>query len=92
LLYDRFIVTFKGEKTDFKDLDQQQQQQVIEEVITLPGRTDELRIFNPFLNDFLKPVDQDIIRNNRQVIHDRYSPESYGHQIYGIYKELSDRA
>ena len=38
LLYDRFIVPFKGEKTDFKDLDQQQQQQVIQESYTLPVR------------------------------------------------------
>jgi hypothetical protein len=91
LLYDRFIVPFKGERKDFKDLDQQQQQQVIQEVMTLPARGDELRAINPFLDDFLKAADQDIIRNNQQIIHDKYSPESYGHQIYGIYKKLSDR-
>ena len=91
LLYDRFIVPFKGEKTDFKDLDQQQQQQIIQEVMTLPGRGVELRDLNPFLEDFLKPADQDIIRNNQQVIQDRYSPVSYGQQLYGIYTKLSDR-
>jgi len=92
LLYDRFIVPFKGEKKDFKDLDQQQQQQVIQEIIALPVRADELRVLNPFLDDFLKPADQDIVRNNRQVIHEKYSPESYGQQLYGIYKKLSDRS
>jgi glycosyltransferase involved in cell wall biosynthesis len=92
LLYDRFIVPFKGEKKDFKDLDQQQQQQVIQEIISLPVRGDELRVLNPFLDDFLRPADQDIIRNNRQVIHERYTPESYGQQLYGIYKKLSDRS
>jgi glycosyltransferase involved in cell wall biosynthesis len=91
LLYDRFIVPFKGEKTDFKDLDQQQQQKVIQEVISVRGRSDALRMLNPFLADFLKPADQEIIRNNQQVIHDRYSPENYGQQIFGLYKELSER-
>jgi glycosyltransferase involved in cell wall biosynthesis len=88
LLYDRFIVSFKGEKKDFKDLDQQQQQQVIQEIITLPAREDEIRVLNPFLEDFLKPADRDIIRNNQQVIREKYSPESYGLQVYGIYKKL----
>jgi glycosyltransferase involved in cell wall biosynthesis len=91
LLYDRFIVTFKGETKDFKDLDQQQQQQVIQEVITLPSREEEIRVFNPFLEDFLKPSDEDIIRNNQLVIREKYSEQSYGHQIYAIYKKLFDR-
>jgi glycosyltransferase involved in cell wall biosynthesis len=92
LLYDRFIVPFKGEKKDFKDLDQQQQQQVIQEVMNLSGIADELKIYNPFLNNFLKPADEEIIRNNQRIIRDIYSPERYGHQLYGIYKKLSARA
>jgi glycosyltransferase involved in cell wall biosynthesis len=92
LLYDRFLVTFKGEKKDFKDLDQQQQQQVIQEVITLPARGDEIRVFNPFLKDFLKTADEDIIRNNQQVIIEKYSPESYGQQLFGVYKKLFDKS
>ena len=92
LLYDRFIVSFNGEKTDFKDLDQKQQQQIIQDVLHIPGKGKEIAEFNPFLNDFLNPVKQDIIRNNQQVIRERYSLESYGQQLHGIYKKLLGRA
>jgi hypothetical protein len=51
-----------------------------------------LKIYNPFLNNFLKPADEEIIRNNQRIIRDIYSPERYGHQLYGIYKKLSARA
>ena len=91
LLYDRFIVTFNGEKTDFKDLEQKQQQQVINDVLLKPDKGKEMVAHNPFLDDFLKPVKREIIQKNQQVIRERYSLESYGQQLHGTYKKLLNR-
>jgi glycosyltransferase involved in cell wall biosynthesis len=92
LLYDRFIVTFKREKKDFSDLSQEQQQQVIQDVLLESDKVREVMDLNPFLKDFLNPVKPDIIQNNQLVIQERYSLESYGQQLHGIYKKLSGRA
>jgi glycosyltransferase involved in cell wall biosynthesis len=92
LLYDRFIVSFRKERIDFKDLDPMQQQQVIQEILLQPGKLTEVIALNPFLRDFLKPVEAEIILHNQQVIREKYSLESYGQQLHGIYKKLSGRA
>jgi len=92
LLYDRFIVSFKREKTDFKDLGREQQQQLIQDVLLQPDKAREVLAFNLFLKDFLKPVKQDIIQHNQRVIQERYSVERYGQQLHGIYQKLSGRA
>jgi glycosyltransferase involved in cell wall biosynthesis len=92
LLYDRFIVTFRGEKVDFGDLDQEKQQEVIEEIMTRPSRIRELKAFNPFLEELLKPVLPDIVSHNRNIIRNRYSIENYGHQLHEIYTKLSGRS
>lgn len=89
LLYDRFIVTFKTERTDFKDLNQTQQQNIIKDIIRNPLKETEIRKLNPFLNDFFKPVPEEMIESNRQIIAAKYSPEVYGQQLYGLYKKLS---
>ncbi|MBN1414840.1 MAG: glycosyltransferase family 4 protein [Bacteroidales bacterium] len=89
LLYDRFIVTFNGEKTDFSDLEQKHQQRIIKDVLLRPDKGKEIIACNPFLCGFLNPVGQDLIRNNQQVIRERYSLERYGQQLHGIYKKLS---
>jgi glycosyltransferase involved in cell wall biosynthesis len=92
LLYDRFIVSFKREKTDFRDLSQEQQQEVIQDVLFEHGKVGEVIALNPFLKDFLNPVKQELIQHNQQVIQERYSLEVYGQQLHGIYKKLSGRA
>ncbi len=92
LLYDRFVVNFRSAITDFKDLDISQQQQLIHEVVKDKTKQKELFELNSFLNDFLKPVNQEIIRKNQQIILSKYSLENYGQQLYAIYKKLSGKA
>ncbi|MBN2764431.1 MAG: glycosyltransferase family 4 protein [Bacteroidales bacterium] len=92
LLYDRFSVTFKGEKKDFGHLNPQQQQQIIKDVIIEPGIKEEIYALNDFLKKFLEPVKQEIITYNQLVIHEKYSPENYGKELHGIYQKLSGRA
>lgn len=92
LLYDRFVVNFRSDKTDFKDIDISQQQQLIRELIVNKTKKKELYHLNSFLNDFLKPVNQEIIRKNQELIISKYSLENYGNQLYAIYKKLSGEA
>jgi glycosyltransferase involved in cell wall biosynthesis len=88
LLYDRFIVSFNSEKTDFKDLDQEQQQQIVQDVLLDPEKGKEIQELNPFLKDFFKSVHPSLIERNQRVIVEKYSLEGYGQQLYGIYKKL----
>ncbi len=92
LLYDRFIVSFRNERADFKDLNEMQQQQVIQEILLKPGKAGEVMALNPFLENFLQPVEPGIIQHNQQVIGEKYSLESYGQQLHGIYQKLSGKA
>lgn len=89
LLYDRFIVTFKSERTDFKELNQIQKQEVISDILKNPEKEAEMWKLNSFLDEFFNPVPESMIDSNRQIIAGKYSPEVYGRQLYGLYKKLS---
>jgi glycosyltransferase involved in cell wall biosynthesis len=92
LLYDQFVVSYRSVKTDFKDLNISQQQDLIHEIIINNKKEKELFTLNSFLQEFLRPVSPDLIRKNQQIILSKYSLENYGHQLYAIYKKLSGKA
>lgn len=88
-LYDHILVKSGRGIVDFKDANREEQADIIQSVMQENPVRKELISLNPFLSAFLSDVDDSIIRENRQVISDRFSIEAYGKELLRIYREVS---
>jgi glycosyltransferase involved in cell wall biosynthesis len=88
-LYDRIEVKTDTGSCDFRDLNTDDQENLI---LRLLGSSREKEIFlrsNLFLNSLLDDVDPELIRKNRQIIRKFFSVMNYGKRLLTLYKGVS---
>ena len=85
-LYDEISI---GSDTDFKDLDMDEQMEIIKEARS--GEQNRLTLLedNPGLDKFLDPVPQGLIMLNQEVIREKYSLKNYGERLDAIYQSYT---
>lgn len=88
-LYDHIFVKSGGQVVDFKDVHREVQADIIQSVMLERSVREAMISLNPFLASFLYDVADSIIRRNRQVISASYSIETYGKELLGIYRQVS---
>ncbi len=88
-LYEQISVSTDSGMTDFKELDTDEQENVISSVLTSPESRNLLLINNPFLDSFLDKIPEEIITNNEKIIRQRFSTEEYGKRLLEIYRKVS---
>jgi hypothetical protein len=88
-LYQQIITDYNGRVSDFKDLSWQDQEQFIRTILTGKSARKNLLSTNPILSSLLDPVPADVISSNRETILQHFSIESYGKELFGIYKQIA---
>ncbi len=88
-MYDEFRVPYKNSVIDFKDLPAEDQEHIIIQTAMNPEFSRVLTELNPWLNEWLDPIPDEIINSNKLVIQQKFSLNEYGHQVLGIYSEIS---
>jgi glycosyltransferase involved in cell wall biosynthesis len=89
-LYSSLLVETRDGIRDFKDLEQEEQEDVIVKVITRPEMKRKVFYDNPALSNFLDDISPGIIAENQEVIRKKFSTERYGKELYGIYQKVSE--
>ena len=87
-LYNALYVNYNGQISDFKDLKVEEQKKSIQWTKNQNYR-DEIFSLNPNLKNFLNVISDEIISNNKKIIHKYYSLEKFGERLYGIYQKFS---
>lgn len=88
-LYDRLLVPSGKEPIDFCDLAEEKQREVIANTIKDSGIAQAIFSLNPNLKSMLNGCDENLIKQNKRVIENRYSLERYGHELAEIYQAFS---
>ena len=75
--------------TDFKDLEEGQQEEFIKAIINDSRQKNSLLVSNPVIASMLNSVPKETIVSNRQIILEKFSIKQYGNELLGLYKEIS---
>ncbi len=87
-LYDAIYVNYDGQIADFKDFNVEEQKESIRRTKN-QNYKDEIFSLNPNLKNVLNVIPDEIISQNKKVIHKYYSLEKFGERLYGIYQKFS---
>jgi glycosyltransferase involved in cell wall biosynthesis len=88
-LYQRIITDYNSRVSDFKDLSLQDQERFIYTIQNSKSAREKLLSSNPVLASLLDPVPESVISSNRETILQHFSIESYGKELFGIYKQIA---
>ena len=80
-----------GGLVDFGHLDEYSQAMVLKSVLTRSGYREKLVAINPFLADFGKPADPEILMANETAVHRHYHPDTYGEKLMTVYEQVCAR-
>jgi glycosyltransferase involved in cell wall biosynthesis len=87
-LYNDIRVPFKGELTDFANLSYKNQRRLLEELIQDETTTMILKTSNLHLKKIFEPVKETVIKNNQQVIQEKFSLKAYGKRLFDTYSKF----
>jgi glycosyltransferase involved in cell wall biosynthesis len=85
MLYQKLYI---DEQLEIFELSINEQMNVIVKLINSSVFRDKLLDINPFLKEFLKPVDKALIHKNKGVILNEYSLKKYGQKLHEIYRRI----
>ncbi len=86
-LYNSIVID--KHNTDFKDLEEGQQEEFIKAIINDSRQKNSLLVSNPVIASMLNSVPKETIVSNRQIILEKFSIKQYGNELLGLYKEIS---
>jgi glycosyltransferase involved in cell wall biosynthesis len=88
-LYSKIVIRNSGEKLDFKDLTQDDQQDFITNLIINEQLRSSFFKDNLFLSNFFDDVAEETIALNQETIKTQFSISNYGNELFRIYQEIS---
>lgn len=88
-LYDRIEVKTGTGSCDFRDLTQDEQENLILRLLRSSREKEIFLSANLFLNSLLNDVKPELIRKNRQIIRKYFSVTNYGKRLLTLYKGVS---
>jgi hypothetical protein len=86
-LYDKLSI---GDGKDFKDLDMEEQMEVIVKVKSEDTQQGTIFANNPGLDKLLHPVPESTIMLNKDMIRKKYSLKKYGEKLNAIYRSYPE--
>lgn len=88
-IYNALMVPYHGQNTDFKELDTEQQQMLIQTILNNSFSLQEFSALNKIFDNFPPLISKNEIRKNQKTIIQNFSIEEYARRLYSAYNTLS---
>lgn len=88
-LYNFIRVPYKGNLTDFSELQFEQQKKIILMLIEDKMMANIIFVSNSHLKKMFQPVRQNIMSNNQEIIKEKFSIASYGERLKQLYSQFT---